>query len=129
MLRCDKISTRVIKKSYADDCWSLVIHKGEDFVNSLTARTGRTRRLASAAGFIVAVSALGGCASTIADLPYVGLPADAPARKPATGKYLPVHDLPTDRDIAKLDAAERAKLQSELVATRDKQNAAGASAK
>jgi hypothetical protein len=40
---------------------------------------------------------LGGCATSIADLPLVGTPADAPARPKEAGAYLPVHDLPPDR--------------------------------
>ena len=99
-----------------------------DLVNSLTAFR-RVARFGLAVALVAGAASFGGCASTVADLPLVGLPADAPPRKPTTGTYLPVHDLPADREMAKLDAAERARLKSELVATRDKQNAAGAAAK
>ena len=65
--------------------------------------------------------ALGGCASTVADLPMVGTPAGVPARPASAGEYLPVHDLPADRSAAAMDAAERAKVQAELIAARDRQ--------
>ena len=98
-------------------------------MNSLTAHPRRIAQIAVILGSVAAASSLGGCASTVADLPLVGLPADAPARREQTGSYLPVHDVPADRAIAKLDAAERAKLKGELVTARDQQNAAGAAAK
>jgi hypothetical protein len=70
--------------------------------------------------------ALGGCATSIADLPLVGTPADAPARPKEAGAYLPVHDLPPDRDEAALAPAERAKIAAELAAARDRQASAPA---
>lgn len=71
-------------------------------------------------------SALGGCATSIADLPLVGTPADAPARPKEAGAYLPVHDLPPDREEAALPPAERAKIAAELAAARDRQASAAA---
>ncbi len=65
--------------------------------------------------------ALGGCSSSIADLPLVGTPADAPARPNEPGTYLPVHDLPPDRAEAVIPPAERAKIEKELAAARDRQ--------
>lgn len=79
--------------------------------------------------------ALAGCTSQIADLPLVGTPADAPAPPKEQGAYLPVNDLPPDRDEAAMDPTERARIQAELVAARDRQAAvtsgkdAGATAK
>jgi hypothetical protein len=70
---------------------------------------------------LLSALALGGCSTSIADLPLVGTPADAPARPKEPGAYLPVHDLPPDRDEAALDPAQRAKLQAELAAARDRQ--------
>jgi hypothetical protein len=67
---------------------------------------------------------LGGCATSIADLPLVGTPADAPARPKEAGAYLPVHDLPPDRDEAAIPPAEQAKIQRELLAARDRQASA-----
>jgi hypothetical protein len=73
------------------------------------------------------VLALGGCASTsIADLPIVGTPADAPARPKEAGVYLPVHDIPPAREEAALPPAERAKIEAELAAARDRQASAAA---
>ena len=116
----------IVSRAFLGVGFSVQVIDG-DFVKSLTFTRGL--HLVLALAVIASAASVGGCASTVADLPYVGLPADAPARKPQTGTYIPVHDLPADREIAKLDAAERARLQAELVATRDKQNAAGAAAK
>jgi hypothetical protein len=65
--------------------------------------------------------ALGGCSTSIADLPLVGTPADAPARPKDAGAYLPVEDLPPNRDETAMAPAERAKLKAELLAARDRQ--------
>jgi hypothetical protein len=70
---------------------------------------------------------LGGCATSIADLPLVGTPAGAPERPKEAGAYLPVHDLPPDRDEAAIAPAEQAKIQRELLAARDRQASAPAS--
>jgi hypothetical protein len=75
---------------------------------------------------LLSVLALGGCATSIADLPLVGTPADAPARPKEAGGYLPVHDLPPNRDEAAMAPAEQAKIQAELAAARDRQAAAAA---
>jgi len=77
--------------------------------------------LASGALLIAATLALGGCSTTIADLPAVGTPADAPERPKEPGAYLPVHDLPPDRVDAVISPAERAKIETELVAARERQ--------
>ena len=73
---------------------------------------------------IVCALALAGCSSQIADLPGVGVPSDAPPRPKEPGAYLPVNDLPTNRDEQALDPKERAKIQAELTAARDRQAAA-----
>jgi len=70
---------------------------------------------------LIAALALGGCSTTIADLPAVGTPADAPERPKETGAYLPVHDLPPDRVDAIISPAERAKIEAELIAAREHQ--------
>jgi hypothetical protein len=80
----------------------------------------KTRALAAAALLLLAL-ALGGCSSSIADLPLIGTPADLPARPKEAGGYLPVHDLPPDRDEAALKPAEQAKIEKELIAARDRQ--------
>jgi hypothetical protein len=68
--------------------------------------------------------ALGGCSTQIADMPAIGLPADAPERPKEAGGYLPVHDLPPDRTEEAMKPAELAKIQAELTAARDRQAAA-----
>jgi len=82
---------------------------------------GRQNRVVAWGVLLMAALALGGCSSTIADLPVVGTPADAPARPKEAGAYLPVHDLPPDRDEAVIPPKERAKIESELIAARDRQ--------
>ena len=81
------------------------------------------RRTSALAAVVLLLSALtlGGCATSIADMPLVGTPADVPARPKEAGSYLPVHDLPPDREEAAMPPAERAKIQAELLAARDRQ--------
>jgi hypothetical protein len=86
----------------------------------------RQRRALVLGALVASAFALGGCATSIADLPLVGTPADAPQRPKETGAYLPVHDLPPDRAEPELAPAERAKMQAELVAARDRQASAAA---
>src|SRR5258707_15263447 len=80
----------------------------------------------AAGALLLSALALGGCSVSIADLPLVGTPADAPERPKEAGAYLPVHDLPPDREEAAMAPAERAKVQSELIAARDRQASAAA---
>jgi hypothetical protein len=75
---------------------------------------------------LLSALALGGCATSIADMPIVGTPADAPARPKEAGAYLPVHDLPPDREEAEMTPAEQAKALKELAAARDRQASVGA---
>ena len=72
--------------------------------------------------------ALGGCSTSIADLPLIGTPADAPGRPKEAGAYLPVEDLPPNRDEAAIAPAEQAKIKAELLAARDRQASAKDSA-
>jgi hypothetical protein len=87
---------------------------------------GRTIRVLAMGALFASALAIGGCSTTIADLPGVGLPADAPARPKEVGTYLPVHDLPPDRDEAAIKPAEQQKIQAELIAARDRQAASAA---
>jgi hypothetical protein len=86
----------------------------------------KKRELALGALLLSSALALGGCSTSIADLPLVGTPADAPARPKEAGAYLPVHDLPPDREEAAMAPAERAKMAAELAAARDRQASATA---
>jgi len=75
---------------------------------------------------LMAALTLGGCATSIADLPLVGTPADAPERPKEPASYLPVEDLPPNRDEAAIAPAEQAKIKAELLAARDRQASAAA---
>jgi hypothetical protein len=70
-------------------------------------------------GLLAVTLALGGCSTSIADLP-VGSAADTPAPHEPNG-YLPVHDLPPDRQEAIIPPEQRAKIQAELTKARDHQ--------
>jgi hypothetical protein len=93
---------------------------------------GRQSRVVVWVVLLTAALTLGGCSSTIADLPVVGTPSDAPARPKEAGAYLPVHDLPPDRDAEVIPPKERTKIEAELIAARDRQaqavNAQGSTA-
>jgi hypothetical protein len=82
---------------------------------------GRNTRALAWGALLMSALALGGCASSIADLPLVGTPADAPARPKQAGAYLPVEDLPPGRDQAAIAPDEQAKIKKELLAARDRQ--------
>jgi len=84
------------------------------------------RRALMLGALLASALALAGCSSSIADLPLVGTPADVPARPHEAGTYLPVHDLPPDREEAAMAPAERAKIEAELVAARDRQSSTAA---
>lgn len=66
---------------------------------------------------------LAGCSSPIADLPSLSASdASVTPKEP----YMPVHDLPPDRDEAVIPPDQRAKIESELIAARDRQAQASA---
>ena len=87
---------------------------------------GRSKRMLVVGALVACASALAGCSTSIADLPIVGTPADAPARPKEPGSYLPVNNLPPDRDEAAMDEATRAKMKAELAAARARQAEAAA---
>jgi hypothetical protein len=87
---------------------------------------GREKKALAFGALLMSALALGGCSISIAELPLGGTPADAPARAKETGAYLPVNELPPDRDEAAMNPAERAKIQTELVAARERQASATA---
>jgi hypothetical protein len=89
----------------------------------------RARARPALVGFAVAF-ALAGCASisekaasTLAEMPGIGLPADAPARPATPAAYPAVHDMPPPRSAAVLSESEVRKLEDELVAAREQQQA------
>jgi hypothetical protein len=81
----------------------------------------RQKRWLALAALMISALALSACTSSIADLPLIGTPADAPERPKEQGAYLPVNNLPPDRDDQTMDPKERAKIQAELIAARDRQ--------
>jgi hypothetical protein len=88
--------------------------------------SGRHRNgaLAGAALLLITLS-LGGCSTSISDLP-LGSASSSDAHAKDTTGYLPVNQLPPARDEAALDPAERAKVQKELIAARERQASAAA---
>ena len=83
----------------------------------------RGRGATFAASVVIVCAALGGCSIPVADLPGIGLPANAPVRSENAPAYLPVHDVPPPRDETVLTADEQKKIRSDLLNARDKQNA------
>jgi hypothetical protein len=82
------------------------------------------KRMIALAALVMTALALGGCSSQLSELPIVGTSADAPARPGEQGAYLPVNDLPPDRDDTEMDPATRDKLKAELIAARNRQKTA-----
>jgi hypothetical protein len=82
-------------------------------------RLNRNARILAA--LVTLVLPAGGCASSVADMPVLGVPSDAPARPKEAGAYPAVHDIPADREQSAMDATEQTKIAKELVAARDRQ--------
>jgi hypothetical protein len=74
---------------------------------------------------VMSATVLSGCSSQIADMRSLE-PVDAPAPPKQAGSYLPVNDLPQGRDEATMSPEERAKVEKELIAARDRQASATA---
>ncbi len=73
---------------------------------------------------VFALSAAG-CLATVADLPLADGASDtAAARNKETSAYIPVHAVPLDRIEPTMDPGQRAKIQAELIAARDRQASA-----
>lgn len=68
---------------------------------------------------------LSGCSSQIADMHSL-VRTDAAAQPRDSAAYLPVNDLPQGRDEATMSPEERAKIEKELLAARDRQASAAA---
>lgn len=83
------------------------------------------RKLPICGALLLMAFALGGCSSQLADM----TPADAQAHPREPGNYLPVHDLPPDRDQAVIPPDQRAKIEAELAAARERQAVAAKDAK
>ena len=70
--------------------------------------------------------ALGGCATSIAEMPLGSGSSDVSARSKDANPYLPVEDLPPKRDEAVIAPDQQAKIKAELAAARDRQASASA---
>jgi hypothetical protein len=75
---------------------------------------------------LVLALALGGCAS-VADVPLIGVPANAPARPETAGTYLPIHDIPPPRQEQMLSLDDQTRIEKELSDARNKGKATAAS--
>jgi hypothetical protein len=85
---------------------------------------GRKIRALAWGALLLSALPLGGCSTSIADLPLIGTPADAPAASKQVDGFLPVEDLPPNRDDPVIPPDERAKIKAELLAARDRQASA-----
>jgi hypothetical protein len=70
---------------------------------------------------LLMILSLGGCATSTAGSSLMDARAEA---LPKASVYLPVHDLPPQREIPGMTPDERSKLERELLAARDRQDAA-----
>ncbi|ABD07670.1 conserved hypothetical protein [Rhodopseudomonas palustris HaA2] len=85
------------------------------------------RRAGLAAAVLLAGLCLGGCSISLSDMPLMG--ASDKVEKPKEAEAFPaVNDLPANRDEAVLAPAERNKIEQELIAARERQANANASA-
>jgi hypothetical protein len=78
----------------------------------------------TAAALLLAALALGGCSTSISEIPIGSAASDT--RPKEAGAYLPVNETPPARDESAMDPAERAKVQKELIAARERQALANA---
>jgi hypothetical protein len=76
--------------------------------------------------FAVLALALGGC-SSVADVPLIGVPSNAPARPTTPGAYLPVHDVPPARQEEVLSVNDQTRIEKELSEARSRGKATAAS--
>jgi hypothetical protein len=87
-------------------------------------------RLVAPAAAIAVAAALSGCSSisqkfadSMSQMPAIGLPADAPERPAEPTSYPAVHDIPPPRNSVTLTSIEQQKMEDDLMAARDRQQA------
>lgn len=83
-------------------------------------RRGRTR-VAIAGVLLASACLLAGCSSQIADMPSLESSEVTPPAPKEPAGYLPVNDLPRAREEAMMSPEERARIEKELTAARDRQ--------
>jgi hypothetical protein len=79
--------------------------------------------LAAAAGLCGCSSITDKFAGAASQMPGIGLPEDAPARPAESAAFPAVHDMPAPRQSVVLSEFEQQKLEDDLVAARDRQQA------
>ena len=79
----------------------------------------RGKRVLVGGALLLAALALGGCSTSVADLPLFGTASDT--RPKDAGGFLPVENLPPSRDEAVIAPDEQAQIKAELLAARDRQ--------
>lgn len=87
------------------------------------------RNAISTTGLLLAFAlSAGGCLMSVADSPLAEPTAETTAsvRGKDTHAYIPVHGMPMDRIEPMMDPVQRAKIQAELIAARDRQASAAA---
>ncbi len=89
-------------------------------------RYGRRRYGLLAVTLFAGALVLSGCSTPIADMQPSANSADPQSGPSGPGAYLPVNEPPPVRDTAIISPEERAKIEKELVAARDRQASASA---
>jgi hypothetical protein len=77
----------------------------------------------AAGGLLLLSLSLGGCATSTTGSSLMDARAEVVA-PPKTSAYLPVEDMPPDRQTPTMTTDETSKLKKELIAARDRQGAA-----
>ncbi|MBS0531257.1 MAG: hypothetical protein JSS22_17990 [Proteobacteria bacterium] len=90
-------------------------------------RGKRTAAACAAAALLLSLS-LGGCSTSISDMPLAGASSDASQHPKDVSDYPAVHDIPAPREEATMATSEQAKIEQELIAARERQAQASAAA-
>jgi hypothetical protein len=103
-------------------CLARLVHPRQGFSRMMM--IGRNATWTTALLLSFALSA-GGCLMSVADSPLAEpATAEAPLRAKDSRAYIPVHAVPMDRIEPTMDPGQRAKMQAELIAARDRQASA-----
>ncbi len=88
-----------------------------DWERKIKLETARKQTAIALGWLALSTFSLAGCSSSILDLSSLGSSVSTVTEAP----YLPVNDLPPDRDEPLIEPDQIAKIQSELIAARDHQ--------